>query len=86
MEWELGMGWFHSENVLLYLAHIINCRVSLQASPLYIAEIAPREKRGIMTAFVNGFSTTGAVVRAVLAHTMVIHYKLQGSEKELKLL
>ena len=39
------------------------CRVLLQASPLYIAEIAPREKRGIMTAFVNGFSTTGCVVR-----------------------
>ena len=38
-------------------------RILLQASPLYIAEIAPKEKRGIMTAFVNGFSTTGGVVR-----------------------
>ena len=40
-----------------------NYRILLQASPLYIAEIAPKEKRGIMTAFVNGFSTTGGVVR-----------------------
>ena len=41
-------------------------RIALQACPLYIAEISPREIRGILVAMVNAVGATGLVVRQPL--------------------
>ena len=38
-------------------------RIALQACPLYIAEIAPKEIRGIMVSILNGTGGGGLVVR-----------------------
>ena len=37
-------------------------RVALQACPLYIAEISPREVRGIMVGLLSGIGASGLVV------------------------
>lgn len=54
--------------------YILYCRVLLQVCPLYIAEIAPPEKRGVLGAFVNSFSTTGSVVRSVVTLHVIVQY------------
>ena len=64
MEWELGNELFHFK---LYVdVHTHSRSTLLQVSPVYIAEIAPKEKRGLMVSLVNGFSTTGSVVSRVI--------------------
>ena len=42
-------------------------RITLQACPLYIAEMAPKERRGILVSMVNAVGATGLVVRTELA-------------------
>ena len=41
---------------------VFSFRILLQACPLYIAEIAPKERRGTMVAMVVSFSITAVVV------------------------
>ena len=36
--------------------------ITLQICPLYIAEVAPKERRGILVAMVNAVGTIGLVV------------------------
>ena len=38
-------------------------RITLQICPLYIAEVAPKERRGVLVAMVNAVGTIGLVVR-----------------------
>ena len=38
-------------------------RITLQACPLYVAEISPREIRGILVGMVNAVGASGLVVR-----------------------
>ena len=45
---------------IVYYNH--SCRILLQACPLYVAEIAPKERRGTMVAMVISFSITAVVV------------------------
>ena len=82
-QWNGNRVWdvFHSNKHIPVSSFVHHCRVLLQASPLYIAEIAPKEKRGIMIALVNGFSTTGSVVslEAVQVHVCVSYSALQDS-------
>ena len=49
-----------SASMITILAFIF--RILLQACPLYIAEIAPKERRGAMVAMVVSFSITAVVV------------------------
>lgn len=63
MEWESGNEKFCGKNFNLYVDfYTHSLSTLLQVSPLYIAEIAPKEKRGLMVSLVNGFATTGSVV------------------------
>ena len=59
MEWESGNERFQN---YIFDVYTCVCSTLLQVSPVYIAEIAPKEKRGLMVSLVNGFSTTGSVV------------------------
>ena len=38
-------------------------RITLQICPIYIAEVAPKERRGILVAMVNAVGSLGIVVR-----------------------
>lgn len=40
-------------------------RITLQVCPLYIAEVAPKERRGVLVAMVNSVGITGLVVRLI---------------------
>lgn len=66
----MGIGYdfflyLFPSNYYIRIQLVLCYRVLLQVCPLYIAEIAPKEKRGVMGAFVNSFSTTGSVVRMI---------------------
>ena len=62
----MGIGYGNISILVLCQYCVLVHRVLLQISPLYIAEIAPKEKRGAMVAFVNTFSSTGALVHVYI--------------------
>ena len=50
--------------------------IALQACPLYVAEIAPKEVRGVMVAMVNVVGASGLVVRHYFILSILIMWKL----------
>ena len=40
----------------------VSCRITFQVCPLYIAEVASKERRGLLVAMVNTIATSGLVV------------------------
>lgn len=66
----IGTGYVHKgvciDHANIMLHNLFVYRITLQICPLYIAEIAPKERRGVLVAMVNAVGVTGLVVRVAL--------------------